>query len=55
MYLQYVIGLVLYELYCTNLELFKRQISNDNDEQTHLHIKVRRINSRVFIIHMYVY
>ncbi|XP_011880733.1 PREDICTED: protein msta, isoform B-like isoform X2 [Vollenhovia emeryi] len=31
-------GLVLYELYRTNLELFKRQISN-NDEQTHPHIK----------------
>ncbi|EGI57673.1 Protein msta, isoform A [Acromyrmex echinatior] len=31
-------GLVLYELYRTSLELFKRQIS-DNDEQTYLHIK----------------
>ncbi|KAG5329218.1 MSTAB protein, partial [Acromyrmex charruanus] len=32
-------GLVLYELYRTNLELYKRQISDDNDEQTYLHIK----------------
>lgn len=36
----YILGLVLYELYRTNLELFKRQISDDNDEQTYPRIKV---------------
>ncbi|XP_011167732.2 SET domain-containing protein SmydA-8 [Solenopsis invicta] len=32
-------GLVLYELYRTNLELLKRQISDDNNDQIHPHIK----------------
>ncbi|KAL0099781.1 hypothetical protein PUN28_019890 [Cardiocondyla obscurior] len=32
-------GLVLYELYRTNLELLKRQISDDNAAQTHSHIR----------------
>ncbi|XP_071635897.1 SET domain-containing protein SmydA-8 isoform X1 [Temnothorax longispinosus] len=47
-------GLVLYELYRTNLELFKRQISNDNDEQTHPHIKVRRIVYYMCVYYTYL-
>ncbi|XP_014470813.1 PREDICTED: protein msta, isoform B-like [Dinoponera quadriceps] len=35
-------GLILYELYRTNLELSKRQTSRDDNQQTHQHVKVRQ-------------